>query len=514
MKIVIWGVGNVGRFYLEKIDKNNEIVAIVDSNSSLWGEILCGVVISPPDIIRHLWFDTIVICNNTKAQFVDIYFLLRRMNVDASKISFDAIKKFRNYDVELFEDCVNLYDNIDIINDRNIVLLRDRLNFYAKKNVSNNKRLKVRITCSHCTILNSVASLYFGFESLGVDVMIIMSDYDESNKDSFIKYCNYNSITGILLSEYCIKEDNPDIFIPISFSKGLIDELGGITVVKKSGRYIVNVMFAQTASIFENRIENYYHLKDDTDIVIASPNIVSYLKKAIPNVVGMLNPKLDEIYEKCSVSNKCNNRFRKLKNKKTTLFVVSHGISQNGIIDSGVSFDLYVKDILDYYSKHQDEGLIIRFHYFQLYEYAIWNIWTKEDYKNFCELIQSSSNIVVDYDSSYTDAIAFSDALLCEEICGAFFSYLPTKKPIGVLYRNKERKTNSLNREMFEYFYNICDKKELEEYFYGVVYLGNDYKKNYRENLIKKMIPTFDGKNGQRMAEFIISEFENRRNGM
>lgn len=82
-QVILYGTGEVCRYYLERQKWNNniefEVVAIVDSNSAKWGESFYGRTIISPYSIKELDFDAIVIMTEVhyfeikKALVYDLY---------------------------------------------------------------------------------------------------------------------------------------------------------------------------------------------------------------------------------------------------------------------------------------------------------------------------------------------------------------------------------------------------------------------------------------------------------
>ena len=64
-KVVLYGAADTAHFVLEAISgiADVSIVAIVDNDSSKWGEKLSSITIVPPSILESTQFDTIIICS-------------------------------------------------------------------------------------------------------------------------------------------------------------------------------------------------------------------------------------------------------------------------------------------------------------------------------------------------------------------------------------------------------------------------------------------------------------------
>ena len=268
--------------------------------------------------------------------------------------------------------------------------------------------------------------------------------------------------------------------------------------------------FQPTADLFCQKYIQYPKEKYNPDYWIMDKLVyddVGMLSCFDGKAVEMGNAKYDDIYAACV--EKCFKYpfgWDKLHNtKKKILYTSTHGIYNGKPID-GLAFDLYIKDLFTYAKEHLDIGIIIRLHSVLIRELISNGYWSTDDEEQFIKYCESAENIVYDKTNDYKIAISVSDALITDAYSGMTCSYLPSMKPIAVLYRYQDEKCEEEKR-VTKSLYHIHNKEELYE-FINYVEKGYDPLLNNRDEICKQYIPTFDGKNGLRIKEFIEQKLD------
>lgn len=109
MKIIIWGLGAIGKKFLqnEYLYKNDTIVAFVDNNAGFWGKKwgdsrYKNISVICPMQILDMVYDRIIICTDA---YVDVRKqLINELHIDADKIVtyYDVQEKFRESIIEKY----------------------------------------------------------------------------------------------------------------------------------------------------------------------------------------------------------------------------------------------------------------------------------------------------------------------------------------------------------------------------------------------------------------------------
>ncbi len=111
MRVIIWGSGGCFENTLKMVKKQAiEIVGIVDNNSSKWGKKIAGYTIMPPDAIKKLAYDGIII--STEKYYDEIREqLLKFYNIPFEQIgdwsygfTKDVLDYYNNNPKEVMED--------------------------------------------------------------------------------------------------------------------------------------------------------------------------------------------------------------------------------------------------------------------------------------------------------------------------------------------------------------------------------------------------------------------------
>lgn len=164
MKIVLWGIGNNARRLLSQkgVYQNDIIIALIDSDKKKWGKRLDGYTILPPQKVKEIEFDKIVICANAYDEIrkeliaeyqqcgdsicnLDYFYgtLLNRLqdkyNEKNDREAADMIQSFKEKGVSVWgnyegeEDCYQIYRDDE--NDPYIIFLGDKRMYFPREYV-------------------------------------------------------------------------------------------------------------------------------------------------------------------------------------------------------------------------------------------------------------------------------------------------------------------------------------------------------------------------------------------
>lgn len=219
------------------------------------------------------------------------------------------------------------------------------------------------------------------------------------------------------------------------------------------------------------------------------------------NYILIGNPKFDEIYEKMQEEAEWPQGWEKLKGKKIILWTTDH------VWNSGnVTFDLYAREIFGFLEENPDMGLIFRPHPVYLAELKRNGFWSESDVSRLRQYFEKSVNMVWDEFHDYSLAYKVSDAILLDANCGIIVSALATKKPMCVLRRYDGRACEIFHPEVVDKLY-LAESREQCINFLNEVANGVDSKEREREKAFEEYISYFDGKNGQRIKDFVTEKY-------
>lgn len=290
---------------------------------------------------------------------------------------------------------------------------------------------------------------------------------------------------------------------------------GGVETIRQHVKYIAVVPFDNVVK-FETdaKIYTYYNLvkKLKADIFIVAKPIYKIIKNSYANLVQMDSPKFDIIYRKIRHNVNIPEKWKKLNGKKIILWTTIHGHDERGDrnkFSKCVAFDLYIKEIIDYFREHQNVGLIFRPHPAYIEELTCQHqIWTPKDLQTMKDYFNETENMVWDDTLDYGNAFAMSDALLTDDGTGIVLSYLPTQKPVCILRRNSVEIFIGTS-EITQNYYKANDFSDVKNYF-EMIERGEDPLFEDRMSTVRDLIPVFDGENGKRIADKILDDFHQK----
>ena len=216
----------------------------------------------------------------------------------------------------------------------------------------------------------------------------------------------------------------------------------------------------------------------------------------ISHCVKMGNPKFDAIYNKLHKEYATPAGWEKFQGKKVFLWAFDHDYDTDNF-----TFDQYAKAVFAYFDNHPDAGLIFRHHPGVLGA----SYWSFSDMDWLEDYMKRSPNMIWDKNPDYSISYDIADAIITDVACGVTVSALSTKKPLCVFFRMGAQKIIKYPG-LIENLYQVQSEQEAVDFF-EMIQRGEDPMKEQREKAFHECILHFDGKNGQRMKDFIVEKY-------
>ena len=370
-----------------------------------------------------------------------------------------------------------------------------------EKEIYTHSRIEVRILYFGAAIIwNSLRTLALEFNNDPAYHLIVILEYREGSlfpgkekivRDDGLEYIN--------IREYNVKDDTVDIFItndhyvnsiylacarfkvavPFYLINGEISSLNNLGFILATQSKRFDCYFLERLLYKQVEEEKYFQ----------------------NNIIEMGNPKFDCIYEKLHEEFELPNSWNKVEGKKVILWTTSHMWDT-----SSVAFDLYIKDVLAYFSKKDDMVLIIRPHYVYVRELIRAGVWTEDSYAMLKEYCNCSKNVIWDDTEDYSMSYSLADGVLTDTNCGIAVSAMVLDKPLGVMQRFDGNLCMPLYPELVKNLYQINSVEKCFEFF-EMVNRGEDPLKAQRHEMFDQYISHFDGKNGKRIKEIIEQRY-------
>ena len=374
--------------------------------------------------------------------------------------------------------------------------------------ISNDKPVEVRI-CFYgfAGIWNSLRSIALAFAKDKRFHVVVVISYDTDGHLKKQKVVAEDGLEVVDTRDYRIENDNADIWITNAWHSNVFKHLD----FRKNGKLLVIASSALVnGGLPQEEVRDHFvKFSKVSDYVLVEKVVYNDLKDAgmlSENIVQMGNPKFDSIYDKVSSKEEIKGEWEKLKGKKIILWTTDHVWDTNN-----VTFDLYAKDVLKYFQEHTEMGLVVRPHNMYIRELGYEKIWSKEDLNMIRQFFKNSPNMIWDETPDYATSYRMADAVIADVNCGITVSALVLDKPLAVLYRDDGNVCIPKNDEFASNLYELKNFEDLKSFF-KMVADGKDDKREDRHRLFEKYISYFDGKNGERIKQFIETKYDERVN--
>lgn len=438
----------------------------------------------------------------------DLCVFLTIENKEIHKELYSELKKFvlENRIISLFDDTYVMTKVDNQFELKSFLPLNEEQKQREKWTLG--KKIRIRILYDEIALWNSIVSICKAFQEDEVfEFKVIIAE--NRYRDRMIKSVEGKNCSYILEETYNVMEDKPNVLIlvdPFKKYKILAEEYRKNTdmiVVASVTLVSYTSSVKECEQIYKECVgqchPDYYLFDSLLYQQLRNSNILK------GKIVEMGNAKFDGIYKACELfSYSIPHEWEKLHGKKLILWATTHGI-YGGKIKYTLTFDLYAKKIFTYAQSNKNLGLIFRPHPSFIDELLKNGYWSLEDLKFLKKYICETDNIVWDEFDSYDLSYAVADAILTDGYCGMICSALPTMKPIGVTYRDQS--ILPMHPELEDCYYEIYSEDDLDYFFDEVVGKGVDKKYEVRKDAVSKYIKHFDGKNGERIRDFVKKEF-------
>lgn len=373
---------------------------------------------------------------------------------------------------------------------------------------------------------DSVASVYKAVkerEDCDVDVVIQpifratkLADGSTRTEVIYEDYLTERGIAHIPYEKYKMEEELPDItFISQPYESVTVPMFWPENIAKYSKLVYLPYFTALTInSNISSALNSLIYMdiqKQAWKIACHSEVMENYYKNIGSakgkNVIVSGLPKWDEVVNPDSRLTVCPEAWKNKISEKKVFIWNTHftvGESASNILVRGFEF-------LNYFANRNDVALIWRPH--PMTEVII-KTYMPEKYRDFLELqeiVEKSSNMVMDKNASYMPAFSCSDALITD-FSSLLEQYLFTDKPILMLVKGSieqgRRKYHTIDG-LFD-FSKIPFACTLEEQFEFVdsIVRGEDISREERKTLRETYFARADGNCGKRFAEAVLCQFE------
>ena len=372
-----------------------------------------------------------------------------------------------------------------------------------------NEKIKVRLVFDFGPFFwNCVESLLRAFldDPRFQVIVVVVKDYGtpELSFEKTARLAEKLGVEYVRWSDYNIRRDRPDILI---LSRCGFIETKERQMYYDCGRYSrFSVVLPYSISV--DSLELFFHSdllsmskrlhNLSFDYCLWDTMIYNYLKErgGAEYCAELGNPKFDAIYAKLGREHDTPPEWEKFKGKKVVLWAYDHEWEVDNF-----TLDQYAKMVFDYFKSNPDICLIFRPHPGE----GGRNYWSTEDIDWLKNYMTQSPNMIWDDALDYSVALDVADAIMTDVSCGVTTSAFSTMKPIGIFLR-MGIPVPAYNNPLVESSYQITDGKGTIG-FLEMVKRGDDPKLEDRKLAFHKGILHFDGKNGQRMKDFIVEKY-------
>ena len=489
-------------------DRNTSYIRI---NGEEYSDNFRGFNIVLYDMISHTMIDTASFDTHTPE--------IQRLRRDAIHPVADIIGRLK---------IRNIFPQDDI---KDILITdTDKQNFlsYSEK-MTGKKKIEVRIVFfGFAGIWNTLRSLALEFAKDEKYHVVIIVCYDTDGQALKLQVISDDLLEFIDVRDYDINLDKVDIWLTNAWNERVFDDLNFADDKNRKLFITVNPTLINGGMPISEFFYQLRLLSSISDYLIISEVIHNNLTEngeKIDNAIPMALPQFDSFYEMLNpdsdsrygnvTDQRSKNRNRtktaqheKLEGKKVILWVTDH------VWDTkNVTFDLYIKDVIQYFKEHEDIGLIIRPHNMYIREMLYAGIWSPSDLETIRKYFNKSPNMIWDETPDIALAYSMADAVICDVNCGLSISALILDKPLAVIYRNDGNECIPINKEITDNLYELNDWNDMKGFF-EMVAAGReeDGKKSARQYLFEKYIGNFDGNNGARIKKFIEEEYYKKVN--
>ncbi len=385
-----------------------------------------------------------------------------------------------------------------------------------------NQKIKIVFFVQHPSVWSSTESVWKAFKSdERCDVQIVQlpfyhHNYDQKNNKNIGDYLVEKEIPFIYWYEYNLDNKNLDgVFFQNSYD-GTRPPNFSIENISKYCNKIVYIPYAfELLKKWAGTEKDYIQVISESNLmkgcwkIFLRSNRSKYMYEKFSlrdsnHMVVSGHPKIDYVvnYKKSKFDIiKSSKKYSIIKDRRIILW--NPNIGEFGGQDR---WSLYF-DILDLMKKYSDVIFIVRPHPLQLIKLKDNNLSDDYIFEKFKNKLNKLDNLILDDSSDYREAFTLSDALLT---CSSSLIYLATKKPILHTPQAYEAELNE-DGEILNYLYKGEEIEQID-LFVNNIFEGKDPMKNVRMEIISEFLYAIDGKNGERIKEYVINKLKKEKN--
>lgn len=497
-RVIVYGAGRWAQARVTEIKENYEVLFWVDKNYETI-DVIGEFKVNSPDLLRDCnEYDELLICVKKKEQIAEIKnTLIQKYGVPTSKIVVEQVRTQRMLKYKTVFQVIDECFDVKEVQD-------------GGKKI--NDKIKVRVLLlEYGHVWNALKSVCLAFmEDERVELRVVLRahlrEQDDQKSLDFIKKDIINGQV-VLSKNYDMAEDAPDIVVTGLFIE---NDKNLNLLLSKYAKYVAQIPFVllKTQRDIRGQVKRTVENMENGNI---SCSIYDKLVYDEMDKCGVLdkrfvcigNPKFDEIFHRVNSDISYPFGWEKLQHRKVVLWTTDHVW-----LGDNVTFDSYYKHFFSFFNQNKDMGLIFRPHPRLMMEIQEEGIWTVEEWNAFKSAINETENMIYDDLMDYSTAYKLSDAIITDANCGIIVSALPLGKPLGVLFR-PDTPVEPMYPQIIDKLYRMGNEKELFGFF-EMVRNGEDPKKKDREYAMEKSIAYFDGKNGERIKEYLLKDYERK----
>ncbi len=505
-RVALYGAGKVGQSYYCQIMATDycKLVYWIDSNYELKEMPDIPIKVVGLTEVDDSLLDYIVVSINDEIQAHQAIEQIKNA-LPFTKVVWR--KPDKNTSVDFFDNkqrreklkIINLIDAIDNYNGNVSIATQNEMLSY---DYSSSGRIKVRFFYAYPQFWNVMKSVAIACENDDrFDVMFVGCECENIKSNIAVRRGQVEEL-HIKYAEnttYDISLDRPDIAVVIclysSYSRLIREHSKKVVCLYPLLTKPFGLSIESTYKYMSLEVENL-----GPDNIIIDCNIFHQMEKAgivDKRLKCFANPKFDDIYKSIHEEYELPNGWNKLKGKKIVLWSTDHHWNSGD-----VSFDDYAATIIRYFDEHPEMGCIFRPHRVLIMELLGNRVWSKLDLDTIKEYFYKSPNLVWDDTPSYYGAYSICDAVLVDLACGMIISSLPLNVPVAGMYR-KDGTSKIADYDVAESLYRIDDDESLVDFF-EMVSKGLDPQKDKRNALMSRYIEVFDGRNGERIKDYLF----------
>lgn len=173
----------------------------------------------------------------------------------------------------------------------------------------------------------------------------------------------------------------------------------------------------------------------------------------------------------------------------------------------GTNFFNYKDFFFDFAEKHSDNEFLIRPHPLSFGNFVETGKMTEEDVQKYKKMCEDAVNLQLDMNKDYLESFASADILVCD-ISAVVVDFAALEKP--VVFCSYQAEVNESGKALIDAFYVVHNQEELQQTL-EMLCSGEDPKKDERVRAVREVLGTCDGRNGERILNFMKADYEHKR---